>query len=404
MVLLRPMIPFLKKKPKNSILRRCIDDDITRLRLRYSPYYQSFERQEDAHVWFDGREMILLASNDYLGLGSHPKVIAAGKKALDIWGASTTGARLANGSRVYHDELEADLADFLGREACQVSAAGYLSCMSSVESFTEKGDLILVDKNVHSSLWSGIGLTRARVERFAHNNPQDLAEVLSYESSDTPKMLVVEGVYSMEGHVARLKELLDVVDGQNCFVVVDDAHGLGVLGAGGRGTLSHLGVSEDVDILTGSFSKALSSTGGFVAGSRPVIEYLRSHSKQTIFSAALSPCQAACAQAALGILREEPEHLERLWRNVKKYKQILDDLGLDTWGSSTPAIPIVLGSKERVYRFWQSLMDQGVFSVISIAPAVPPGKDLIRTAVSARHTDEDLDKIADAMAYAVKRS
>ena len=201
-----------------------------------------------------------------------------------------------------------------------------------------------------------------------------------------------------------LKELLDVVDGQNCFVVVDDAHGFGVLGAGGRGTLSHLGVSEDVDILTGSFSKALSSTGGFVAGSRPVIEYLKSHSKQTIFSAALSPCQAACAQAALGILREEPEHLERLWRNVKKYKQILDDLGLDTWGSSTPAIPIVLGSKERVYRFWQSLMEQGVFSVISIAPAVPPGKDLIRTAVSARHTDEDLDKIADAMAYAVKRS
>jgi len=398
------MIPFLKKKPKNSILRRCIDDDITRLRLRYSPYYQSFERQEGAHVWLDGREMILLASNDYLGLGDHPKVIAAGKKALDTWGASTTGARLANGSRVYHDELEADLADFLGREACQVSAAGYLSCMSSVESFAEKGDLILVDKNVHSSLWSGIGLTRARVERFAHNNPQDLAEVLSYESPETPKMLVVEGVYSMEGHVARLKELLDVVDGQNCFVVVDDAHGFGVLGAGGRGTLSHLGVSEDVDILTGSFSKALSSTGGFVAGSRSVIEYLKSHSKQTIFSAALSPCQAACAQAALAVLREEPEHLERLWRNVKLYKQILDDLDLDTWGSSTPAVPIVLGSKERVYRFWQSLMEQGVFSVISIAPAVPPGKDLIRTAVSARHTDEDLEKIAEAMAYAVKRS
>lgn len=398
------MIPFLRRKPKNSILRRCGDDDMTRLRLRYSPYYQSFERQEEAHVWLDGREMILLASNDYLGLGSHPKVLAAGKKALDTWGASTTGARLANGSRAYHDELEADLADFVGREACQVSAAGYLSCMSSVESFAEKGDLILVDKNVHSSLWAGIGLTRARVERFAHNNPQDLAEVLSYESPDTPKILVVEGVYSMEGHVARLKELLDVVDGHNCFVVVDDAHGFGVLGAGGRGTLSHLGVSEDVDILTGSFSKALSSTGGFVAGSRAVIEYLKTHSKQTIFSAALSPCQAACAQAALTVLREEPEHLERLWRNVKLYKQILDDLGLDTWGSTTPAIPIVLGSKERVYRFWQNLMEQGVFTVISIAPAVPPGKDLIRTAISARHTEEDLAKIAEAMSYAAKRS
>ncbi|HCR36553.1 MAG TPA: 8-amino-7-oxononanoate synthase [Opitutae bacterium] len=398
------MIPFLRKKPKNTIRERCEKDEATRMRLRYNPYYRSFDKQEGAHVWLDGKEMILLASNDYLGLGDHPKVVAAGQQALKTWGASTTGARLANGSRAYHEALEEALADFVGREACQISAAGYLSCMSAVESFAEKGDLILVDKNVHSSLWAGIGLTRARVERFAHNNPRDLAEILSYESPETPKMLVLEGVYSMEGHIVHLKEILEVIEGHNCFVVLDDAHGFGVLGDGGRGTLFHLGVSDEVDILTGSFSKALSSTGGFVAGSRSAIEYLRTHSKQTIFSAALSPSQAACAHAALNLIKEEPEHLKKLWYNVNAYNKILKDLGLDTWGSETPAIPIVLGSKERVYHFWQSLLERGVFSVMSIAPAVPPGKDLIRTAISARHSKEDLEKIAEAMAYAIKRS
>lgn len=397
------MLSLFTKSTTNSIARRCREDEFTRLRHKYPVYYHTFERQIGSRVWEGGREFIMLASNDYLGLSSHPRVVEAGKRALDIWGSSTTGARLANGSRACHTELEERVAAFLGKEACHVSSAGYLSCMSAVQSFAQKGDLILVDRNVHSSLWAGIGLTQAKVERFAHNNARDLAEVLSYEKPETPKLVVFEGVYSMEGHIAPIPAIVEACQGKDCFFVMDDAHGFGVLGNGGRGTANHLGMDAEVDVICGSFSKSLSSTGGFVAGSREVIEYLRTHSKQTIFSAALSPVQVFCAQAALEVLQEEPEHLARLWENTRRYKGMLDSLGLDTWGSETPAIPIVMGSRERAYRFWQLLRERGIFSVISIAPAVPPGKDLVRTSISARHTDEDLDKIGEAMAYAVKR-
>jgi 8-amino-7-oxononanoate synthase len=184
---------------------------------------------------------------------------------------------------------------------------------------------------------------------------------------------------------------------------VDDAHGFGVLGRQGRGTVDHFKMNDKVDLLCGSMSKSLASTGGYVAGSRNLIEYLRTNSKQTLFSAAISPSMAAAASASLDIMQSEPQHLERLWKNTKRYREMLKGLGLDTWGSETPAVPIVLGSKELVYRFWNSLLEKGVFTVMSIAPAVPPGKDLIRTAVSALHSEEDLEKIADAMAYAVKR-
>jgi 8-amino-7-oxononanoate synthase len=395
------LIKFFSKSV-NSVVQRCQEDEATRLRLKYAPYYHTFERQEGARVWLDGREMILLSSNDYLGLSFHPKVIEAGRQALETWGSSTTGARLANGSRAYHDQLEEKLAAFIGKEACHVHAAGYLSCMSAVQAFAQRGDIVLVDKNVHSSLWSGIGVSQARVERFSHNNPKDLAEVLSYEDHDTPKLLVFEGVYSMEGHVAALPGIIEVARSHNCFLVMDDAHGFGVLGEG-RGTAASFGLTDEVDVLCGSLSKALSSTGGFVAGSQALIDYLRTYSKQTIFSAAISPSQACCAMAALDILQDEPEHLARLWENLRFYKEGLDSIGLDTWGSETPAVPIVLGSKERAYRFWQKLMDLGVFTVMSIAPAVPPGKDLVRTAISARHSRQDLEQILEAISKAARR-
>jgi 8-amino-7-oxononanoate synthase len=390
-------------KNKKALQARCRDDYATKMRLKYAPYYHAMEAQRGTTVRLDGREMIMLSSNDYLGLSFHPKVIEAGRAAMLKWGTSTTGARTSNGSRAYHVELEEKLATFLGREACHVSVAGYLACLSSVASFAQKGDVILADKNIHSCLWDGIRLSMATVERFSHNNPEDLREVLSAVSSDTPKMLVIEGVYSMEGHIARLPELAEIAEENGCFTVLDDAHGFGVLGRQGRGTADHFGLNDSVDIICGSLSKSLASTGGFVAASREVVEYLRTHSKQTIFSAAVSPSQAACAQASLELMQAEPEHLQRLWANTKKYRAMLKSLGLDTWESETPAVPIVLGSKERVYPFWRALMEQGVFTVMSIAPAVPAGKDLIRTAISAMHSEEQLEKIAHAMAYAVKR-
>lgn len=390
-------------KNKKALLARCRDDYATKMRLKYAPYYLAMETQRDTTVKLDGKEMIMLSSNDYLGLSFHPKVIEAGRAALSRWGTSPTGARSSNGSRTYHVELEEKLAAFLGREACHIHAAGYLSCLSGVASFAQRGDIIFGDKNLHSCLWEGIRLSMATVERFSHNSPDDLREIISTSNPDAPKMLVVEGVYSMEGHIARLPELTEIGEEYGCFTVLDDAHGFGVLGRQGRGTVNHFGLNDKIDVICGSMSKSLASTGGFVAASSEVIEYLRSHSKQTIFSAAISPSQSACAQASLEIMQTEPQHLEKLWSNTKKYRAMLKGLGLDTWESETPAVPIVLGSKERVYPFWKALMDKGVFTVMSIAPAVPAGKDLIRTAISAMHTDEQLDKIADAMAYAVKK-
>jgi 8-amino-7-oxononanoate synthase len=394
----------LFSRNQKAILTRCRDDSATKMRHRYAPFYHALESQKGTSIRLDGKELIMLSSNDYLGLAFHPKVIEAGRAAMEKWGTSTNGARSSNGSRTFHLELEEKLAAFLGREACHVHAAGYLACMTSIASFAQKGDIIYADKNIHSCLWDGILLSKATVERFTHNSPDDLRDILAATgASDAPKMLVVEGVYSMEGHIARLPELIRIADERGCFNVLDDAHGFGVLGREGRGTVDHFGLNDKVDVICGSLSKSLASTGGFVAASRDVIEYLRTQSRQTIFSAAISPSQAACAQASLAIMQTEPEHLQRLWANTKKYEAILHNLGLDTWGSETPAMPIVLGSKERVYTFWKALLEKGVFTVMSIAPAVPVGKDLIRTAISAMHTDEQLDKIGDAMAYAIKK-
>ncbi|MFA6959293.1 MAG: aminotransferase class I/II-fold pyridoxal phosphate-dependent enzyme [Opitutaceae bacterium] len=391
-------------KTKNSILERCRDDSATKLRLRYAPYYHAMEAQQGTTVRLQGRDMIMLASNDYLGLSFHPKVIEAARAALLKWGSSPTGARVSNGSRAYHLELEEKLAAFLGKESCHIHAAGYLSCLSGIAAFAQKGDVILADKNIHSCLWDGIRLSSATVERFSHNSPDDLRAVAASIPPNTPKMMVVEGVYSMEGHIAHLPGLLSIANEYECFNVLDDAHGFGVLGRQGRGTCDHFGLTDKVDIICGSMSKALASTGGFVAGDKALIEYLRTHGKHTIFSAALSPSQAAAASAALDVLQSEPEHLERLWTNTRRYTAMLQSLGLDTWGSETPAVPVVIGEKQRAYAFWQALLEKNVFTVMSIAPAVPPGKDLIRTAISAAHTDEQLDRIADAFAYAKKRA
>jgi 7-keto-8-aminopelargonate synthetase-like enzyme len=384
------------------ILKRFVNDDATKLRLFYAPYYKTFTRQHKTRVWLDGKELVMLTSNDYLGLCWHPKVIEAGQKALAEWGSSPTGSRMSNGSRAYHRMLEEALAKFLGKESCHVFAAGYLACMAAVNGFAQKGDLILADRNLHSSLISGIKTSSAEAVRFGHNDPEDLRSIVSAEEANRNKILVLEGIYSMEGHLTPLKEILSAVDLNTTLTVLDDAHGLGVMGPGGRGTPHHFGLQDKIDIICGSMSKSLSSVGGFIAGSSALIEYMRTHAKQVIFSAALPPASAACAYTALDVLQKEPEHIERLWKNTKRYHALLKELKLDTWGSQTPASPIVIGNRERAYAFWKKMLEEGVFTVLSVSPAVPIGKDLIRTAVSAAHTDEDLDIVERALRKAIK--
>jgi 7-keto-8-aminopelargonate synthetase-like enzyme len=390
-------------KNKNAVLKRCKEDYATIMRKRYAPYYHAMDAQLGTQVQLDGKAMIMLSSNDYLGLSFHPKVIEASCAATKQWGTSTNGARPSNGSRRFHIQLEEKLAAFLGTEACHVHSAGYLSCMAAVAPFAQKGDIIFADKNIHSCLIEGAKASQATIERFSHNRPEDFKEIIAHAASDTPKFLIAEGVYSMEGHMGCLRELIAISEKYDCFNIIDDAHGFGVFGKEGRGTVNHLGLTDKVDIICGSMSKSLASTGGYVAGSSDVIEYMRTHSKQTIFSAALSPGQSAAAETALELMQTEPEHLAKLWANTTQYKAILKNLGLDTWESESPAVPIVLGSREKCYLFWKALLEKGVFTVMSIAPAVPAGKDLIRTAISAQHTSKQIEQIGDAMAYALKR-
>jgi 8-amino-7-oxononanoate synthase len=386
------------------ILERCQTDANTRLRLKYAPYYRVVESADGVNVVVDGQPMVMMSSNEYLGLSRHPKVIAAAKAALDQWGASPCGSRLANGSRAYHIELEEALAAFLGKEACQVTAAGYLACVCSLSSLVQRGDALIVDPSIHSSLWDGALLSGAKIERFAHEDMDSLAKLLEHLDPRQAKVIAVDGVYSIEGRMADLPRLTELADRFGAVVVVDDAHGLGVLGRNGRGVCDHFGVTDQVDLIAGSFSKSLASTGGFVAGSRALIEYLRSSSRQIIFSAAISPPAAAAAGAALGVMQDEPEHRERLWANTRYLREILTNLGLDFWGSSTPALPIVIGDREKCYWMWKTLWDQGFFTVLSIAPGVPPGKDLLRVAVTALHTTDQLDRFGEALKAAMKRA
>lgn len=398
--MIRSLFP---SKTRSPIHDRCEADSFTKLRHKYSLYYQIAEGQRDTRVTIDGKELVMLASNEYLGLSQHPKVIEAGKRALETWGSGTMGARSANGGRGFHRELEEELAAFLGKQACHVFSAGYLACMASITGFAQRGDIILADKNLHSSLWDGIRLSMASVERFSHNSAAHLKTLLEELEPETPKLIAIEGVYSMEGHIGNLPAIAELAQQHRCFVSLDDAHGIGVLGNDGRGTADHFGVTPQIDVIAGSLSKSLASTGGFVAGDTAMIERMRTHSKQSIFSAAISPAQAACARAALQVMQEEPQWKQRLWENTRRYHALLEEIGLDTWESETPAVPIVLGTREKAYFFWKRLWEKGVFSVISTAPGVPPGKDLVRTAISARHSEADFAVIEKALRYAAKK-
>lgn len=390
-----------KSKP---IVERCDADTNTRLRLKYSPFYRVVGSADGMNIVVDGRPMVMMSSNEYLGLSRHPRVVAAAKQAVDEWGTSSCGSRLANGSRAYHVELEESLAAFLGKEACHVTSAGYLACICCLSSLVQRGDALIVDPIIHASLWDGALLSGAKVERFEHEDMDSLGRLLRQLDPQQPKAIAVDGVYSMAGHIASLPRLCALADEHGATVVVDDAHGLGVLGREGRGVCDHLGVTDRVELIAGSLSKSLASTGGFVAGSRALIEYLRSSSRQIIFSAAISPAAAAAANAALQVMQEEPERREKLWANYRYLRGILENLGLDYWQSPTPALPIIVGDKEKCYWMWKTLWDEGFFTVMAITPGVPPGKDLVRLAVTAVHTQEQLDRFGEALEKAMKKA
>jgi 8-amino-7-oxononanoate synthase len=395
-------LPSLKSSSK-PLLERYASDVGTKLRHKYHPYYHSAEAQEGPYVVVEGRRMLMMSSNEYLGLSAHPKVRQASIDAIRQWGTSPCGSRLANGSRSYHGELEAELAAFLGVEACQVLSAGYLACMGSLSTLIRRGDAVLVDKSIHSALWDGALLSNASIERFSHEDMGELERLLASLPSQQAKAIAVDGVYSMEGHIASLPQLVEMAEKYRALLIVDDAHGFGVVGREGRGTADHFGMNHQVDVTTGSFSKSLASTGGFMAGSRAIIEYLRSNCRQIIFSAGLPASQAAAALTALRIMQAEPEHRQRLLENATYYRAGLAAMGVDFWNSPTPGLPIVIGDKEKCYRVWSMLWEQGFFTVMAISPGVAAGRDLIRTSVTALHTRPQIDSFLTALQGSLKK-
>ena len=362
------------------------------------PYYRAISSAQDPVVLFDGRELVMLGSNNYLGLANHPEVKEASAIALAMYGTGAAGSRLLNGTLDIHLELEERLADFTGREAALTFPTGFQVNLGVLSSLLGRRDVAVLDSLDHACILDGCRLGFGRHVKYRHNDMEDLARKLAAVPEDRGVLVVVDGVFSMEGDVAPLEEIARLVRGRGARLMVDDAHGLGVFGESGRGTPEHFGVEDEVDLLMGTFSKSLATVGGFIAGSRDVIDHVRHTARSAIFSAAAPPACVAAALAALDLVQREPERRKQLWENARHLKRSLDALGFDTGDSASPVIPVVVGTDEAAYRAVMRLQELGVFANPVVSPAVPPGRAMIRTSAMATHTQEHLDRAVEAMA------
>ena len=361
------------------------------------PYFKTITSQHDGTVIVDGNEMIITGSNDYLGLTQDPRLKQAARDALNSFGTSCTGSRFLTGTLSFHEELELRLAKFFRKEAALTFSAGFLGCLSVIASLTGRHDILYYDRENHASLYDGAQLSFGKLRKYEHNNLAALERLLQ-KDVDKPggRMIVTDGIFSMSGHIAKLSEIIDIAREYGARVVVDDAHAAGVLGEGGRGTAEHFGVEKEVDLIVGTFSKSFASVGGYVVGSKKVVNWIKHKARPFIFTAALPSMQVAAALEALDIIESEPQHLKKLWQNVKHLHEGMASLGFNTLGSETPITPVLIGEDDLTLAFWKALWNEGIFTTPSIAPAVPPGESIIRTSINANHTPEQIDKILAA--------
>ncbi len=357
------------------------------------PYFTPIQEVKGNKVKVDGKEMIMVGSNNYLGLINHPRVMKAAKEAVDRYGVATCGSRFLNGTLDIHIELEKKLAEFMKKEAALAFSTGFQTNQGIISTLIGKGDSVITDKLVHASIIDACRLTYGLVHRFKHNDMADLEKVLSSLDKDAGKMVVVDGVFSMEGDLVNLPKVVELSKKYNAKIMVDDAHGIGVMGKSGRGTSEHFGVEDDVDLVMGTFSKSIASLGGFVAGDAKVISYIKHFARALIFSASITPASVATAIATVDIIQTEPERRERLWNITKKMKSGFQALGYNTGPTETPIIPVIVGNDETAFMLWRSLREDGIFTNPVIYPAVPKGQSLIRTSYSATHTEEELDTV-----------
>ena len=355
------------------------------------PFFLPLEDTEGTEVVIDGRRILMIGSNNYLGLTTDPRVRQASIDAVHRYGTSCTGSRFLNGTLRLHKELEARLADFVAKESALVFSTGYQVNLGVISGLVERDDVVVCDKDDHASIVDGCMLALGEMRRFAHNDLEHLERVLKGIDSKSGTMVVVDGVYSMGGDLAPLPEMIPILKKYGARLMVDDAHSLGVMG-GGRGTAAHFGVTGDVDLIMGTFSKSFASLGGFIAGTEDVIHYIQHHARSLIFSASMPASNVAAVLAALDIMEAEPERVQRLWQVTERMRAGLKALGFDMGPSVTPIIPIIVGDRERTLIAWKMCFEAGLYTNPVFAPAVPPDRGLLRTSYMATHTDDQIDR------------
>jgi len=365
----------------------------------YYPYFIPFEENEGTEVCYQGRRLIMAGSNNYLGLTTDPRVKQAAHEALARYGTSCTGSRFLNGTLTLHETLEHELAAYLGKEAALVFSTGFQVNLGVIGALVGRGDTVIVDRDDHASIVEGCRAAFGEMRRFRHNDMADLERVLAGCAANAGKLVVVDGVYSMGGDIAPLPGLVELCQRYGARLMVDDAHATGVIG-GGRGTAAHFGLTEQVDLIGGTFSKSFASLGGFVAGDAEVIHYIKHFARSFIFSASIPAANAAAALAALHILRAEPQRVRRLNEIAETMRGALREMGYDTGASATAIIPVMIGDEVQTALLWRALFEGGVFVNTVVPPAVPPRQSCLRTSYMATHTDEQLEYILGAFRQA----
>ena len=359
--------------------------------LGHYPYFRVISSEQDTEVVCNGKKMLMMGSNSYLGLTNHPSIIEAAKKATDKYGTGCAGSRFLNGTLDIHIELEAELAKLVGKEDSLAFAAGYMANLGAISAMVCRDEFIVTDKFDHASILDGCNLSAGKMVRFNHNNMQHLDNVLKTKVNGAGALIAVDGIFSMEGDIADIPNICKIAKKHGASVMVDEAHSLGVLHKTGAGAAMAAGCIDDVELIMGTFSKSLASVGGFIAGSYEVIHYLKHHARSLIFSASLPPASAATVLEAMKIMKEEPERIDQLWDNTHYMMKNFKAMGYNTGTSCTPVIPLHVGDMMNAFKMWKQLDDEGVFINPVVPPAVPPNDTLIRTSFMATHTKAQLD-------------
>lgn len=369
----------------------------------YYPYFVPIQASYDTEVVIRGERKVMVGSNNYLGLTHHPHVLEAAQAALRKYGSGCTGSRFLNGTLDLHEELEDRLARFMGQESALVFSTGYQTNLGVIATLIGRDDVVYLDKLNHASIVDGARLSYGTVHRYPHGDLEALERQLAQTPADRGKLIVTDGIFSMEGDIADLPRIVALAETYGAEVMVDDAHAFGVLGEHGGGTAQHFHLEEKVALTMATFSKSLASIGGVIAGRETVIHYLKHHARSLIFSASMPPASVATVLAALDVIESEPERREALWRNTRRMQSELRSLGYDIGRSETPVIPVLIGQVEETFVFWKELFDRGVFTNPVMPPAVPENSCRLRISLMATHNDDHIDFVLDAFAQVGRR-